>query len=203
MMPHQEARVEEAAVPKGYLAVPLQGLKLARIPKNQVLVILGALLVAGTIVGGISLLSANGDFGLLQQRLFGQAHLSTGTYSARSVEELNRLSWDNGLAILENLDSMNAALTRLEAMRSQKATSGFEAAQVKTQLDRSRKALRELLNDRNTLLKVSRVLRAASLFTPEYRAYLSETMMRYRTFHTQPVSAAADDSKKVLAKGAS
>jgi hypothetical protein len=140
--------------------------------------ILFALFISGLILAGVNKYTANGDVSVLKQRLFGKVHLSTGTYSARSVDDLNQLSWDNGLLILETLDSLNTTIKVLEATPANTPAERTKIARTKVTLEKTQARLKKLLHDRKAILKTANVFQASDLYTPEYRGYLKETLAK-------------------------
>jgi hypothetical protein len=140
--------------------------------------VLGALVVAGLITAGVCQLTANGDINVLKQRLVGEVHLSTGNYSARTLGELNQLSWENGLEMLTALDMANDNIKSLETLQAQPGSDPHDLAKSRYQLKKSLGRVHALLQDRKVLLKSAKLFRETTLYTPVYHEYLSDTMKK-------------------------
>jgi hypothetical protein len=177
-MTFRKSLIVKEAVIEGYAALQKQGEHLINLHPRKLMVLLAALLVAGSIVAGVYHYSGQGDFVVLKQRLFGEVHLSEGTYSARTLKDLNQLSWENGLEIIATLDTMNKTLQTLEAMTDGEVPADTSTAKLKTTLADSESQLKALLKDRRALEKAASLLKADQLYTPVYQEYLRETLSR-------------------------
>lgn len=143
---------------------------------KKLFTVLGALLVAGGITAGISHFTANGDINVLKQRLVGQVELSTGTYSARSLGELNQLSWDNGLEILAALDALNKSIQTVQALQQHPDAHATEHNRAQSDLKRSLNRVHTLLKDRRVLLETAQRFHSDKLYSPVYHEYLQDTL---------------------------
>lgn len=146
-------------------------------PKKIGLVVL-ALFISTGLVTGICQFSAQGDIAVLKQRLVGQVHLSTGSHWARTVSDLNQLSWDNGLLILESLDTVNKHVNEVEKLRANPKVSKSTLAQATIDLKKSVDELNILLQDRKTLLDSAHLLRTSHLYSPVFEEYMNDTMAK-------------------------
>ncbi len=145
---------------------------------RQFKVLATSLGVAGVIVLGLFFISGQGDLTVLRQRLVGQVHLSTGVYSARTVTQLNHLSWQNGLDILTALETVNGNLRQLEKLQSKPRTKKAHILAARRSLNESVKKLDVLLADRQILEDAAKILKANTLYTPVYQEFLKDTMAR-------------------------
>lgn len=146
-------------------------------PKKIGLVVL-ALFISTGLVTGICQFSAQGDIAVLKQRLVGQVHLSTGSHSARTVSELNQLSWDNGLLVLEALDTVNKRVGEVEKLRLNPQASKSTLAHAMIGLKKSVDELDVLLQDRKTLLSTAQLLKTSQLYSPVFEEYMKDTMAK-------------------------
>lgn len=153
---------------------------------------LGAVLLALVLSGGVSTIiwqtTAKGDIAVLKQRLLGQVHLSTGTYSARTISDLNRLSWENGLEIIATLDTINQGLNTLESPPHGNRLKRTTLVTTKTEMNQSIAELNALLQDRKKLLHSAHILKSSKLYSPVYQTYLTETMRKITKFNASKPS---------------
>jgi len=129
--------------------------------------IVAGLVCVSALTLGVMLLSNNGDWGLMNQRLFGQVQLTSGTFSAKSVNELNRLSWQWGLDTMDAMDALTAEITHVEAIL---ATQPVDTGKLKTAqraMARAEVRLDTLMSDKAKLLTVSHVFGQDQLYAPE------------------------------------
>ncbi len=135
-----------------------------------------ALILSGGIIALLWQMSGQGEMNLLKQRFFGQIQLSSGTYAARNISDLNQLSWDNGLEIITALDKMNHALRSYEAAMDDPHTNHNQLIQNRADVKRAINDLRVLLKDRKAIEQTAQNMDSTKLYTPVYKQYLSETM---------------------------
>ncbi len=145
--------------------------------------VLVALGLSFVLIAGVFFLTGQGDLGILQQRLFGQVHLSSGTFSAQSVTALNQLSWGNGLDIMESLDTVNEDLDSLKNLRPSVPEDHAAIQRTMQSLQHTEARLNALLQDKKVLLKTARVLKTRTLYAPVYEGYLLETQTKLRQYH--------------------
>lgn len=152
---------------------------------NKTYLVLAAIAMASVLTVGAVQISGGGSMSVMQQRLFGQLHLSTGTYSARTLGDLNAASWENGLVILETLDALNSNIRVIEGEVS---ASRAEKAAAASEFEESMKRIRTLLKDRKAILKSARALQAKELYAPVYHEYLRQTMEKAALVQKKPSS---------------
>lgn len=173
MIPRKNILVKEAVL-EGYFALRKQ--KILDSPAlKKGLCVTAALLIAGGMTAGIDRLSAHGNLGVLQQRLFGTVHLNEGTFSARNSNELNQLSWKNGLEILATIDSLNASLQALESLQSTPNPNPERIREIRADIRESETRLKVLFRDRKTLEQTAHRIQLSALYAPAYQEYLEDT----------------------------
>lgn len=137
----------------------------------------------------VMLLSNNGDWALLNQRLFGQVQLTTGTYAAKSVSDLNRLSWQWGLDTMDTMDALETELTATEAVLTQVSVSASELKRAERKLLVAEARLNTHLSDKAKLIRVAQVLGQDQLYAPEYSDSLFELQSRLAEVKTRLAQA--------------
>ncbi len=145
---------------------------------QKLCLVLLAVAIAGLITLGICKLSDNGNLAVLKQHVFGQVHLSTGTYSARSRYELNELSWQNGLDILGALDKVNENIQAISRLQAGSPIDEGQLIESQHLLGASVSQMNALLKDRSEIQKSAHLLKANQLYTPEYQEYLHDTLAK-------------------------
>jgi hypothetical protein len=144
--------------------------------RHKVALLSAALILSALLVGGLYAVSG-GDMNVLRQRLIGQVTLSTGTFSARSMRDLNQLSWDNGLQILATLEAVDTTIALIQSSQSEPKYSAKKLAQHMAQLKTYEKEIQQLLKDRQALNKAAAALKTnESLYAPVYSEHLHDTM---------------------------
>ncbi len=170
--------VVKDAVYEGWHLLQKSPLPLPAPNLNKTYVVGAALLIAGSIVAAVFHFSGNGNISVLQQRIIGQIHLSTGDYSARPAGELNQLSWENGLDMMAALDTVNNVIGELETLQTTSPVNQSKLIRTQKQLKHAVAQVHTLLRDRKTILQAAEKLKVNNLYTPVYHAYLQETMSK-------------------------
>jgi hypothetical protein len=116
----------------------------------------------------------------LQQQFNGSIRLSTGVYPARNMDDLNRLSWNNGLLVLEHLDMLNDSLSRLEHVQQHVPPTETRLQQAQNHVAVLYERLNKHLQDQRKLSEAAHLLKQQTLYTPVYQDALQHTMARLR-----------------------
>jgi len=170
-------------------AAAMEPLALPKPAMPKLYLVAGALVVAGFAVWGICHYTG-GDMTVLRQRLLGEVKLSSGIYPARSIHELNALSWDNGLSVLETLDNLNVQIQDLEKLQANPKTSPENIARAQTKIRESQRQVDALLTDQKILLQTAGLFKSHTLYTPVYQEYLHDTLAKLSSLNVAQTQTA-------------
>lgn len=140
---------------------------------------IGAVLLLFLLVNP-GILPSKASLDKLKQQLFGEMTLSTGVYSVHSGDDLNRLSWDTGLEIMETLDEVNHSLTTLDDLAASGNDSQqlSERAELLVALRHQRQKLTNLLADKAKIEAARKPYGDMVLMTPAYDDYWEKTQAK-------------------------
>ena len=94
------------------------------------------------------------------------------------MDDLNQLSWDNGLEILATLDALNHQLNELEVAGREAGPDRERLTKAQMSVNKTVREVNALLQDRKKIASAAAVLKVNNLFSPEYEEYLHDTMSK-------------------------
>lgn len=151
--------------------------------------IVAGLVILSTATLGVMLLSNNGDWPLMNQRLFGQVQLTSGTFSAKSLNELNRLSWQWGLDTMDAMDAVTKEITHVEAVLAAQPLDTEKLKRAQQAMDLAQTRLDTLMSDKAKLLTVSHIFGQDQLYAPEVSDSMFALQSRLAEVKTKALEA--------------